>query len=212
MSKNRRPSGRRFFLWSVLAVSAVVSAAGVHAMTKESRVLEEAMFGAGCFWGVEKILAQVPGVVRTRVGYAGGSTPDPDYESVCTGRTGHAEVVHLEYDPGRVSYLDLLEVFWKYHDPTTRDRQGPDVGSQYRSVIFTYSEEQERTAREAVRVLDRSGLYDAPIVTEVAPAPVFYEAEGYHQKYLQKNPNGYCSHRLLKPDLGKVLRQGIGAS
>ncbi len=180
-------------------------------MAKDKGSLEEAMFGAGCFWGVEKILGNIPGVVETRVGYAGGTVPNPDYEAVCTGLTGHAEVVHLKYDPAKVSYTQLLEVFWKYHDPTTMDRQGPDVGSQYRSIIFTYSKAQDKIANAAVRVLDRSGLYDAPVVTEVAPAAVFYEAEGYHQKYLQKNPNGYCSHRLLKANLGAVLREGLAA-
>lgn len=180
-------------------------------MGQERIKTQEAMFGAGCFWGVEKILEKIPGVVETRVGYAGGQVPNPDYEAVCTGRTGHAEVVHLRFDPAQVSYAQLLETFWKYHDPTTANRQGPDVGSQYRSIIFTYSPEQERLARASVRILDRSGIYGAPIVTEIVPSAPFYEAEGYHQKYLQKNPNGYCSHFLRAPNLGAILRDGLAA-
>lgn len=213
--KNRRLSGRRFLFLCVLIGAA--SAAGANVMVKPKvqaqaqTQAQEAMFGAGCFWGVEKILAHVPGVLETRVGYAGGSVPNPDYEAVCTGLTGHAEVVHLKYDPAVVSYVQLLETFWKYHDPTTRDRQGPDVGSQYRSIIFTYGPEQDRIAREAIKVLDRAGVYDEPIVTEVVPAAPFYVAEDYHQKYLQKNPNGYCSHRLRTPNLAAILRDGLAA-
>lgn len=180
-------------------------------MGKEQTGTQEAMFGAGCFWGVEKILEKIPGVLETRVGYAGGRVPNPDYEAVCTGRTGHAEVVHLRFDPAKVSYVQLLEVFWKYHDPTTVNRQGPDVGSQYRSIIFTYSAEQDRLARAAVKVLDRAGIYSAPIVTEIVPSAPFYPAEEYHQKYLQKNPGGYCSHFLRVPNLGAILRDGLAA-
>lgn len=209
MFKSRRPSGRRLLLLA-FCVSAAV-AAGVHAMEKPRSGHEQAMFGAGCFWGVEKILAAVPGVIGTKVGYAGGTVADPGYEEVCSGLTGHAEVVHLTFDPSVVSYTDLLEVFWKYHDPTTRDRQGPDIGSQYRSIIFTYTPEQDRLAKAAVRVLDRSGVYGAPVVTEVVPASPFYPAEDYHQKYLKKNPGGYCSHRLRNPNLGALLRKGLEA-
>lgn len=180
-------------------------------MAKQPTDTQEAMFGAGCFWGVEKILGHVPGVLETEVGYAGGTVPHPDYDAVCTGKTGHAEVVHLKYDPAKVSYVQLLEVFWKYHDPTTVNRQGPDVGSQYRSIIFTYSPEQDKLARASIRVLDRAKAYPGPIVTEVVPAAPFYVAENYHQKYLQKNPNGYCSHILRVPNLGAILREGLAA-
>lgn len=211
MFKNRRPLSRRFFIWMAAITAALAAAAGAYAMTKDEVRAEQAMFGAGCFWGVEKIFAQVPGVLETSVGYAGGSVPDPGYETVTTGLTGHAEVVHLKFDPSKLSYAELLEVFWKYHDPTTIDRQGPDVGSQYRSVIFTYSAAQERTAKAAIRILDAAKVYDKPIVTEVVPAAPFYKAEEYHQKYLQKNPNGYCSHRLLRPALGAILREGLAA-
>jgi peptide-methionine (S)-S-oxide reductase len=211
MFKNRRAWVRRFFLW-VGILTAAAAAAGAHAMAKDKAQVEEAMFGAGCFWGVEKILSHVPGVIETRVGYAGGNVPNPSYEAVCTGQTGHAEVVHLKYDPTKVGYVELLAVFWKYHDPTTMNRQGPDIGSQYRSVVFTYGAEQARLAKSAVQVLNDSGLYPALVVTEVLPAAPFYAAEGYHQKYLEKNPHGYCSHRLLKANLGEVLLKGLAAA
>lgn len=209
--KNRRPSGRRFLLLGLLTAVTTAISLGAHAMTKQPGDIQEAMFGAGCFWGVEKILGQIPGVLETSVGYAGGKVPHPDYDAVCTGKTGHAEVVHLKYDAGRVPYTQLLEVFWKYHDPTTLNRQGPDVGSQYRSIIFTYTPEQDRLARASIRVLDRAKVYPGPIVTEVVPAAPFYIAEDYHQKYLQKNPNGYCSHVLRAPHIGAILREGLAA-
>jgi peptide-methionine (S)-S-oxide reductase len=170
---------------------------------------EEAMFGAGCFWGVEKIFGKVPGVVETQVGYAGGTVPNPTYEAVCSGKTGHAEVVRVVFDPAKTTYTDLLEIFWKYHDPTTPDQQGPDHGSQYRSVIFTFSPEQDRLARASVRILDEAKVFGAPIVTEVVSSAPFYMGEAYHQKYLEKNPHGYCSHRLRSPKLGEILRAGL---
>jgi peptide-methionine (S)-S-oxide reductase len=157
---------------------------------------EIAEFGAGCFWGVERFFWQVPGVVSTSVGYAGGYTPNPTYEEVCSGRTGHAEVVRVVYDPARVTYEQLLKVFWENHDPTQGMRQGNDVGSQYRSIILTHSDTQREAAqasREAYqKVLSSSGYGD--ITTEIEPAGEFYFAEDYHQQYLSdaKNPNGYC--------------------
>lgn len=147
----------------------------------------KATFGAGCFWHVEAMFGSVPGVTGTSVGYAGGSVRDPSYEQVCTDRTGHAEAVQVEYDPERVSYEKLLEVFWAGHDPTTPNRQGPDVGTQYRSVIFCHSEGQERAARESARALAESGRFPRPIVTQIESAPEFYRAEEYHQKYLEKS-------------------------
>ncbi len=146
-----------------------------------------ATFGAGCFWHVEATFRQVPGVVNTTVGYMGGSVPNPTYEQVCTGETGHAEVVQVEYDPEQVSYEELLDVFWRCHDPTQRNRQGPDVGTQYRSVIFYHTEEQRRLAEASRRRLEQSGLYDRPIVTEIVPAREFYRAEEYHQRYFEKH-------------------------
>ena len=153
---------------------------------------KKATFGAGCFWGVEATFRQVPGVVATAVGYAGGSLPDPTYEDVCTDRTGHAEVVEVEYDPERVSYDDLLKVFWENHDPTTPNRQGPDIGTQYRSVIFFHDPEQEKAAARSKEELEKSGRFARPIVTQIAPAAPFYRAEEYHQRYLEKRGLAHC--------------------
>jgi peptide-methionine (S)-S-oxide reductase len=153
-----------------------------------------AIFGLGCFWGAEKDFWQVPGVVSTAVGYAGGYTPNPTYEEVCSARTGHAEVVLVNYDPARVSYDQLLKVFWEAHDPTQGMRQGNDMGTSYRSIILTADAEQQATA-EASRDIYQKSLTAAgygTITTEIAPAGPFYYAEGYHQQYLAKVPNGYC--------------------
>jgi peptide-methionine (S)-S-oxide reductase len=145
-----------------------------------------AVFGAGCFWGVELAFRAVEGVVDVAVGYAGGTVPKPNYRTVCGGKTGHAEVVQVEYDPARVSFEQLLEVFWQIHDPTTLNRQGPDVGTQYRSIIF-YSDEHERAAaEESKRRLDESGKLGRPVVTQIAPAAEFYRAEEYHQRYYER--------------------------
>ena len=156
--------------------------------------LERAMFGMGCFWGAEKRFWAIPGVSTTAVGYAGGLTPNPTYEEVCSGLTGHAEVVLVVFDPTAVSYAALLKAFWEEHDPTQGMRQGNDVGTQYRSLIGLYSPEQRRLAEASraayQRVLDRAGY--GPITTEIAEAGPFYYAEPYHQQYLAKNPNGYC--------------------
>jgi peptide-methionine (S)-S-oxide reductase len=153
-----------------------------------------ATFAMGCFWGAEKIFWKIPGVVSTQVGYAGGSTPNPTYREVCTGRTGHTEVVRVVFDPTRVRYEDLLRVFWENHDPTQGMRQGNDTGTQYRSAVYTTDPEQERLAlasRDAyAKVLAGAGHGD--ITTEIAPAGPFYYAEDYHQQYLDKNPDGYC--------------------
>ncbi len=169
--------------------------------------MKKAVFGAGCFWGVEKILAEVTGVVSTRVGYAGGHTENPTYEEVCTGRTGHAEAVEITYDPAKVPYEKLLLTFWQYHDPTTKDRQGPDIGSQYRSVIFYEDEAQKKAAEKSKELLDQSGLFKKPVVTEIVSAGPFYAAEDDHQKYLKKNPHGYCSHHFQSPKIEEILRR-----
>lgn len=146
--------------------------------------MKKATFGAGCFWGVEAAFRKLKGVLSVTSGYAGGMHPNPTYEEVCTGRTGHAEVVQIEYDPGQVSYDDLLGLFWDIHDPTTLNRQGPDVGTQYRSAIFFHEDSQEVQARKSKEV--SSGRFGRPIVTEVAPAETFYPAEDYHQRYFEK--------------------------
>ncbi len=151
-----------------------------------------ATFAAGCFWGVEAAFRQVPGVTATRVGYTGGTTTNPTYKQVCTDRTGHAEAVEVSYDPARVSYDDLLRVFWENHDPTQRNRQGPDIGTQYRSAIFYHDPEQEAAARASQERLERSGAHKRPIVTEIVPAGIFYQAEDYHQQYLEKRGLATC--------------------
>jgi peptide-methionine (S)-S-oxide reductase len=153
---------------------------------------DKATFGAGCFWGVEAAYRQIPGVLSTRVGYLGGTMKNPTYRDVCTGRTGHAEVVEVTYDPARVSYDDLLTVFWENHDPTTLNRQGPDVGEQYRSAIFYQNESQRAAAEASKEEREKSGRYRRPIVTEITPASEFYEAEDYHQQYLEKRGLSTC--------------------
>jgi peptide-methionine (S)-S-oxide reductase len=156
--------------------------------TKESAKVktEKATFGAGCFWGVEAEFARVPGVVSTAVGYCGGKTKNPTYKEVCTDETGHAEVIEIDFDPTKVSYEQLVDIFWELHDPTTLNRQGPDVGTQYRSVIFFHAPEQERIAKASKEKLDKSGVFRGPIVTQIVPAQPFYRAEEYHQKYFEK--------------------------
>ncbi|HEY3131686.1 MAG TPA: peptide-methionine (S)-S-oxide reductase MsrA [Acidobacteriota bacterium] len=154
--------------------------------------MKKATFAAGCFWGVEAAFRQVPGVTSTSVGYTGGSLENPTYEDVCTDRTGHAEAVEVDYDPSRVSYQELLRVFWENHDPTTLNRQGPDVGTQYRSAIFFHDAEQEAAAKASKEQLEQSGDYKRPLVTEILPSPKFYRAEEYHQQYLEKRGLAQC--------------------
>ena len=155
--------------------------------------MEKATFGAGCFWGVEAAFRQVEGVVSTAVGYMGGSLKNPTYKDVCTDTTGHAEAVEVTYDPANVSYEELLKVFWQTHDPTTLNRQGPDVGTQYRSAIFFHGGEQEAAARASKEKLEKSGAYKRPIVTEIVPAGEFWQAEEYHQQYLEKRGLSHCA-------------------
>ena len=156
--------------------------------------LQQAVFGLGCFWGAERRFWEIEGVFTTAVGYAGGTTPDPDYQAVCTGSTGHAEVVLVVFDPNAVSYEELLRVFWESHDPTQGMRQGNDIGTQYRSAIYTIDESQDAAARSSLdayqQELAKAGY--GPVTTEIKPLDVFYYAEEYHQQYLAKNPNGYC--------------------
>ena len=147
----------------------------------------KATFAAGCFWHVEDLFRKTKGVKSTQVGYTGGKLTNPTYEEVCTDKTGHAEAVQVEYDPNEISYDKLLKIFWENHDPTTLNRQGPDVGSQYRSAVFYHNESQKQEAEKSKEELEKSGRYQKPIVTEVAPAPEFYKAEDYHQKYFQKH-------------------------
>jgi peptide-methionine (S)-S-oxide reductase len=154
--------------------------------------MEKAMFGAGCFWGVEEAFRTMDGVKDTKVGYSGGNTENPTYEQVCSDRTGHAEVIEIDFDPSVITYEQLLDKFFTIHDPTQLNRQGPDVGKQYRTAIFFYSAEQEKAAREKIGELGKSGKFRGPIATEVTPAAKFYPAEEYHQRYLQKRGANVC--------------------
>ncbi len=147
----------------------------------------KATFGAGCFWHVEDLLNKTKGVKSTAVGYIGGQLPNPTYEEVCTDKTGHAEAVEVDYDPDEISFEELLDIFWSNHNPTTLNRQGPDVGIQYRSSIFYHDEKQKEIAENSKQLLQKSGKFDNPIVTEIVPAPTFYKAEEYHQKYFKKH-------------------------
>jgi peptide-methionine (S)-S-oxide reductase len=158
--------------------------------------MKKATFGAGCFWGVEAEFQRLPGVVDTAVGYSGGTLLNPCYEDVCTGRTNHAEVVQVEYDPSVISYEELLETFWTTHDPTQLNRQGPDVGTQYRSVIFFHNDEQKAEAEESKQRFESLGRFRRPIVTQIVPAEPFYRAEEYHQQYLRKRGLDSCSTDL----------------
>jgi methionine-S-sulfoxide reductase len=155
---------------------------------------EIATLAGGCFWGVEELLRQQPGVLRTTVGYAGGSTPNPKYDQVKTGKTGHAETIEIEFDPDIISFESVLLFFFSMHDPTTLNRQGNDVGSQYRSAIFYHGDNQRLVAEKIREKVDKSGAWKKPVVTEIVQASTFFPAEDYHQSYLQKNPNGYTCH------------------
>ena len=168
---------------------------------------EVATLAGGCFWCLEAVFVELRGVERVESGYAGGHVPTPSYQQVCTGATGHAEVVQVTFDPEELSYRDLLHVFFAIHDPTTLNRQGADVGTQYRSAIFTHSPEQERTAREVIAELNASGVWDRPIVTEVVPLEAFYPAEEYHRDYFTRNPEqGYC-RAVVAPKVAKFRKQ-----
>lgn len=175
--------------------------------------LETATFGAGCFWCVEAVFQQLEGVESVTSGYSGGHVKNPSYKEVTTGRTGHAEAVQIKYDPGIISYRELLEVFWKTHDPTSLNRQGPDIGTQYRSAIFYHNEEQKRTAEKSKKEMNQSGYFNDPIVTYIEPYANFYVAEDYHQDFYKNNPNQpYCRLRIdpkmekLQQQFGKYLK------
>ncbi len=154
---------------------------------------EKATFGAGCFWGVEETFRKLEGVIATAVGYAGGTKYNPSYEDVCTDETGHAEVVEVEFDPSQIGYNQLLDVFWSNHNPTTLNRQGPDVGKQYRSVIFYHSPEQKTAAESSKNELEKIERFNRPIVTQIESAPKFWRAEEYHQRYLEKRGQTHCA-------------------
>lgn len=180
----------KFLLVAAFLISSLAQAA------PEKSKIETADFALGCFWGSEEFFRKIPGVMATKVGYEGGKKGDPSYEEVSNGKTGHAETVRIEFDPAKVSYEKLLEQFFKIHDPTTKDRQGNDSGTQYRSAIFYQNDQQKKAAEDFVHKVEKSGAWKKKIVTEVAPAAKFYPAEDYHQKYLVKNPGGYDNHFL----------------
>jgi len=188
-------------------------------MTQDDKLVK-ATFGSGCFWCTEAIFDRVEGVKSVTSGYAGGSVANPTYKQVCTGSTGHAEVIQLTYNPNEISYDELLEIFWKTHDPTTLNRQGADVGTQYRSVIFYHNDEQKKKAEKYKEELDKAGIWKDPIVTQIVPFTNFYEAEDYHQEYYENNPNqSYCSlvitpkvekfEKIFKKRLKKEYREEI---
>lgn len=173
---------------------------------KKMTGLETATFGTGCFWCTEAVYQEMKGVESVVSGYAGGHVPNPTYEEVCAKTTGHAECVELQYDPSKVTYAELLEVFFRVHDPTTKDRQGNDIGPQYRSVIFYHNDAQKQLAEKAIKELNASGAFAKPIVTEVTKAPTFYKAEAYHQNYFANNPDqGYCAF-VVAPKVDKFRK------
>jgi peptide methionine sulfoxide reductase msrA/msrB len=159
-------------------------------------IKKTAILAGGCFWGVEELIRALPGVLSTEVGYTGGILVNPTYPQVKKGDTGHAEAIQIEFDPSQITYGDILRFFFRMHDPTTVNRQGNDIGTQYRSAIFYMSEDQKRVAEEVKSEVDRSGLWKKPVVTEIVPAVPFYSAEDYHQDYLRKNPGGYTCHYI----------------
>ncbi|SNC61338.1 peptide-methionine (S)-S-oxide reductase MsrA [Polynucleobacter victoriensis] len=169
--------------------------------------LQKATLGGGCFWCLEAVYQQVRGVVHVESGYTGGQTLNPDYDSVCTGKTGHAEVVQIEFDAGVISYRTILDIFFAIHDPTTLNRQGNDVGSQYRSVIYAHDSQQRTIAQEVIQQLTKDNIFDQPIVTELADLPTYYKAEEYHQNYFNDHPDqGYCAF-VVSPKVSKFRKQ-----
>ncbi len=170
------------------------------------RRLEVATLGGGCFWCLEAVFDEVRGVESVTSGYAGGTVPNPSYRLVCTGTTGHAEVVQITFDPAVISYRDILDIYFSIHDPTTLNRQGADVGTQYRSVVFYHNDEQKRIVTDVIKELAASGTYDDPIVTQVVPFEVFYEAEDYHQEYFQNNPNQPYCRVVISPKVAKFQK------
>ena len=176
--------------WALLALP--FSAWAADAVPKT----DTAILSGGCFWGMEEVFRKVPGVVSTEVGYTGGTKENPSYEDVSSGKTGHAESIEIHFDPKKISYEDLLKTFFRMHDPTSMNRQGNDVGTQYRSEIFFMNDQQKKTAEKVIDKVNKSGKWAKPVVTQIAPAKKFYPAESYHQKYLVKNPDGYNDHYL----------------
>lgn len=176
-------------------------------MSMADEQTERATFGGGCFWCIEAVFQRLNGVVSVSSGYMGGKIQNPTYEQVCSGETGHAEVVQLKFDPSRISFQDLLDTFWKVHDPTALNRQGADVGTQYRSVIFYHSPEQKERSERAKAELQESGRFDSPVVTEIAPAQTFHPAEAYHENYYNRNSDAPYCQLVIGPKLKKLQEQ-----
>lgn len=194
-------------LFLVVAASPAKAVAGPTGTNEqEASRMETITLGGGCFWCVEAVFQELKGVTKIVSGYAGGTVPNPTYEAVCSGRTGHAEVAQISFDPAVISLPEVLEVFWKTHDPTTLNRQGNDVGTQYRSIVLYSNEEQKQTVEAYKKKLDESGAFNRPIVTEIKPLTTFYPAEAYHQNYYRTNPNqGYCQY-VIVPKLDKFRK------
>jgi peptide-methionine (S)-S-oxide reductase len=176
-------------------------------MNKPTGASEMMTIGGGCFWCLEPLFADLVGVEKVEAGYSGGSTPFPSYNAVCTGKTGHAEVVQITFEPAFISYKELLRIFFTYHDPTTLNRQGADVGTQYRSIILYHDERQKLEAEQVIAEIENAGLWDNPIVTEVVPFQEFYIAEDYHQGYFEKNPNQMYCQAVISPKVNKFRKQ-----
>ncbi len=198
----------RMRMFRILAGTILAAAGGVEGAdvqtTNAPASVEKATFAGGCFWCIEAVFEQIPGVLKVTSGYTGGRVANPTYKQVCGGDTGHAEAVEIEFDPGKVTYEKLLDVFWSAHDPTTLNRQGADVGSQYRSAIFHHSDAQRKTAEASMRRLEESGRHSGPVVTTIEKAGIFYPAEDYHQDYYRANPRqGYCQ-AVIRPKLEKM--------
>ena len=185
----------KLFKWSLLLSTLIVSVALGTTSSAKAKT-QTAILSGGCFWGMEEVFRKIPGVVSTEVGYTGGTKSNPSYEDVSSGKTGHAESLKLEFDPNKISYEDVLKTFFRMHDPTSLNRQGNDVGTQYRSEIFYMNDQQKQAAEKVMKLVDQSKKWPAPIVTKLEPAKTFYPAEDYHQKYLVKNPGGYNDHYL----------------
>ncbi len=203
------PVGRRapLALATVLAATVIAISPGGSPAMAADRATETAVLGGGCFWCIEAVFEEVAGVHDAESGYAGGHDPDPDYQSVCSGETGHAEVVKITFDPARISYAEVLTIFFGVHDPTTLNRQGADVGTQYRSIILTQGEQQRAVAEQVIADLEREQVFDRPIVTEVEPLQEYHPAEPYHQDYFARNPaQGYCQV-VIAPKLAKFREQ-----
>ena len=172
---------------------------------KNKIIIEQATFGAGCFWCVEAIFESLDGVVDVQAGYTGGKIENPSYEDVCSGVTGHVEVIQLDYNPRIISYKKILDIFWEVHDPTTLNRQGPDIGTQYRSVVFYHSDSQRDIALQSMQAVEKAGIYENPIVTEINPITIFYPTEEYHQDYYRQNKNAPYCRVVIQPKLKNFL-------